>query len=129
MGLANWLTVLRILLIPVFISLLVYTSGGPFSQLRFAFFLIPLIAAAQLSPRISGAIAIPTVLAFVATSWITKSSNNEPWTSILLSTTVLSGLAAGSVALSRIQRSKVETIVPAPTMQTRSMGSDPLEAT
>jgi len=78
--------------------------------LRNGLFLIPLIAAAQLSPRISGAIAIPTVLAFLATSWITKSSNNEPWTSILLSTTVLSGLAAGSVALSRIQRSKVETI-------------------
>ena len=78
--------------------------------LRNGLFLIPLIAAAQLSPRISGAIAIPTVVAFLATSWITKSSNNEPWTSILLSTTVLAGLAAGSVALSRIQRSKVETI-------------------
>jgi len=78
--------------------------------LRNGLFLIPLIAAAQLSPRISGAIAIPTVVAFLATSWITKSSNDEPWTSILLSTTVLAGLAAGSVALSRIQRSKVETI-------------------
>lgn len=78
--------------------------------LRNGLFLIPLIAAAQLSPRISGAIAIPTVVAFLATSWITKSSNNEPWSSILLSTTVLAGLAAGSVALSRIQRSKVETI-------------------
>jgi two-component system, NarL family, sensor kinase len=78
--------------------------------LRNGLFLIPLIAAAQLSPRISGAIAIPTVVALLATSWITKSSNNEPWASILLSTTVLAGLAAGSVALSRIQRSKVETI-------------------
>ena len=78
--------------------------------LRNGLFLIPLIAAAQLSPRISGMIAIPTVVAFVATSWITKSSNDEPWASILLSTTVLAGLAAGSVALSRIQRSKVETI-------------------
>src|SRR5882672_3409398 len=29
MGLANWLTVLRILLIPVFISLLVYKQRGP----------------------------------------------------------------------------------------------------
>jgi two-component system, NarL family, sensor kinase len=78
--------------------------------LRNGLFLIPLIAAAQLSPRISGMIAIPTVVAFVATSWITKSSNDEPWASILLSTTVLAGLAAGSLALSRIQRSKVETI-------------------
>jgi cardiolipin synthase len=29
MGLANWLTVLRILLIPVFVSLLVYQQRGP----------------------------------------------------------------------------------------------------
>src|SRR5919206_3628925 len=29
MGLANWLTVLRILLIPVFITLLVYRQRGP----------------------------------------------------------------------------------------------------
>jgi two-component system NarL family sensor kinase len=78
--------------------------------LRNGLFLIPLIAAAQLSPRISGVIAIPTVVALLATSWITKSSNDEPWASILLNTTVLAGLAAGSVALSRIQRSKVETI-------------------
>jgi two-component system NarL family sensor kinase len=78
--------------------------------LRNGLFLIPLIAAAQLSPRVSGAIAIPTVVALLAASWITKSSNNEPWASILLTTTVLAGLAAGSVALSRIQRSKVETI-------------------
>lgn len=78
--------------------------------LRNGLFLIPLIAAAQLSPRISGAIAIPTVVALVATSWITKSSNNEPWASISLSAAVLAGLAAGSVALSRIQRSKVEII-------------------
>ena len=37
----------------VFISALVYTSGGPFSQLRFAFFLIPLMAAAILTPRMT----------------------------------------------------------------------------
>jgi two-component system, NarL family, sensor kinase len=78
--------------------------------LRYGFFLIPLIAAAQLDPTISAAIAIPTVSALVATCWITKSSNEEPWSSILLTTAVLAALAAGSVALSRIQRSKVEMI-------------------
>ncbi len=54
--------------------------------------------------------AIPTVSALVAVSWITKSANQEPWTSILLSATVLAALAAGSVALSRIQRSRVDMI-------------------
>src|ERR1700739_650957 len=78
--------------------------------LRNGLFLIPLIAAAQLDPKISSAMAIPTVSAFIAAAWITKSDNQEPWSSILLTTAVLTGLAAGSVALSRIQRSKVEMI-------------------
>jgi two-component system NarL family sensor kinase len=78
--------------------------------LRNGLFLIPLIAAAELNPEISGAMAIPTVLAFVAVSWITKSANQEPWTSILLSATVLATLAAGSVALSHVQRSRVNMI-------------------
>ena len=57
--------------------------------MRNGFFLIPLIAAAQLDPIISGAVAGPTLSAFIATCWITRSSNQEPWTSILLSSTVL----------------------------------------
>jgi two-component system, NarL family, sensor kinase len=78
--------------------------------MRNGFFLIPLIAAAQLDPIISGVVAIPTLSAFIATCWITKASNHEPWASILLSSTVLAALAGGSVALSFIQRSKVEMI-------------------
>ena len=78
--------------------------------MRNGFFLIPLIAAAQLDPIISGAVAVPTLSAFIATCWITRSSNQEPWASILLSSTVLAALAGGSVALSLIQRSKVEMI-------------------
>ena len=78
--------------------------------MRNGFFLLPLIAAAQLDPVISGVVAIPTLSAFVATCWITQASNHEPWTSILLSSTVLAGLAGGSVAVSFIQRSRVDTI-------------------
>jgi two-component system NarL family sensor kinase len=63
-----------------------------------------------LDPIISGVVAIPTLSAFIATCWITKASNHEPWASILLSSTVLAGLAGGSVALSLIQRSKVQMI-------------------
>jgi two-component system NarL family sensor kinase len=78
--------------------------------LRTGLFLIPVIAAAQLDPFLSGVTAIPTVTAYLVVSWIGQAGNEEPWSSILLNATVLSGLAAGSVALSRIQRSKVETI-------------------
>ncbi len=73
-------------------------------------FLIPLIAAAQLDPTISGAIAIPTVTAFFVTCAVTKTVNQEPWPSILLNTTVLAALAGGSVAVSLIQRNRVEGI-------------------
>lgn len=78
--------------------------------MRNGFFLIPLIAAAQLDPIISVAVAIPTISVFTLTCWITRSSNGEPWSSILLSSLVLAGLAGGSVALSFIQRSRVEII-------------------
>ena len=80
------------------------------NMLRNGLFLIPLIAAAQLDPYVSGVIAVPTLGAFLAVAWITQSANAEPWASILLTATVLAGLAAGSVALSRIQRAKVEAI-------------------
>lgn len=78
--------------------------------LRNGLFLIPLIAAAQLDPYISTAIAVPTVSTFIVVSWINQAENEEPWSSILLGATVLAGLAAGSVALSLIQRSRVATI-------------------
>jgi two-component system, NarL family, sensor kinase len=87
--------------------------------MRNGFFLIPLIAAAQLDPIISGAVAVPTLSAFIATCWITRSSNQEPWASILLSSTVLAALAGGSVALSLIQRSKVEMIADLARQRTR----------
>ena len=47
-----------------FISVLVYTSGGPFSQLRFAFFLVPLMAAAILTPRMTLVVSGLAVSAF-----------------------------------------------------------------
>lgn len=78
--------------------------------MRNGFFLIPLIAAAQLDPRISAAVAIPTVSVFVLTCSITRSANQEPWLSVLLSSFVLAALAGGSVVLSFIQRSRVEMI-------------------
>jgi two-component system, NarL family, sensor kinase len=72
--------------------------------------LIPLIAAAQLDPTISGAMAVPTVCAFFATCSFSKAVNEEPWPSILLNTTLLAALAGGSVAVSVIQRARVEVI-------------------
>jgi two-component system, NarL family, sensor kinase len=74
-------------------------------------FLIPLIAAAQLDPVVSAAIAVPTVATFFVVSWVDRAANSdEPWGSILSRTAVLLGLAAGSVVLSWIQQSRTRTI-------------------
>ncbi len=75
-----------------------------------ALFLIPLIAAAQLDPFVSGVIAVPTLATYLAVAWINQSANEEPWGAILFRLLVLAGLAGGSVALSRIQRAKVEAV-------------------
>lgn len=73
-------------------------------------FVIPLLACTQLRPGVCASVVVPTVLVFLAASWATMASNEEPWSSILLSTMALAILSAGAVVLSRIQRSRVLTI-------------------
>ncbi|WNG95317.1 sensor histidine kinase [Mycobacterium sp. ITM-2016-00318] len=84
-----------------------------------ALFLIPLIAAAQLDPVINAVMAIPTVAAFLVTCAVTKTLNEEPWTSIALNTFVLAALFAASVAVSNIQRDRVVMIVDLAEQRTR----------
>lgn len=48
-----------------FICALTYTSGGPFSQLRYAFFLVPLGAALLLRPRLTALASLASVLAYI----------------------------------------------------------------
>jgi two-component system NarL family sensor kinase len=50
----------------VLISALVATSGGPFSQLRYAFFLLPIGAALLLGPRATVAASLAIVVAYTA---------------------------------------------------------------
>ena len=73
-------------------------------------FIIPIIAAAQLSARISAAMAVPTLLSFVIANWLNQAANEEPWPPIFLHAAVLVALAGGSVVLSYIQRSRIQTI-------------------
>ncbi len=60
-----------------FISALVYTSGGPFSQLRFAFFLVPLMAAAILTPRMTLLVSGLAVSAFAAIALVYPTAGVE----------------------------------------------------
>jgi two-component system, NarL family, sensor kinase len=49
-----------------FISMMVYTSGGAASPLRFAFYVLPIVAAVRLSPRTTATWAGVALLAFLA---------------------------------------------------------------
>jgi two-component system, NarL family, sensor kinase len=51
-----------------FICALVYTSGGPFSEVRFAFFVLPVGAAFLLRPRETVIASVAVVVAYVAVS-------------------------------------------------------------
>ncbi|TQF74027.1 ATP-binding protein [Rhodococcus spelaei] len=75
-----------------------------------ALFMIPLLACTQLRPGVCAAVVVPTVAVFLTASWATMTSNEEPWSSILLSTMALAGLGGGAIGLSWIQRSRVHTI-------------------
>ncbi len=75
------------------------------------FFLLPILAATQLSAGVGVALAIPTVGVYVLSSVTTREANDEPWSVLLLRVLALVGVSVGSIALSRIQRSRVMEIV------------------
>ena len=54
--------------------------------------------------------AVPTVGVYLLSSVSTREANDEPWSSLLLRVLVLIGVSLGSIALSRIQRSRVMEI-------------------
>ena len=74
------------------------------------FFLLPVLAATQLRPRVGVALAVPTVGVYILSSVTTREANDEPWSSLFLRVAVLVGVCVGSVALSQIQRSRVMDI-------------------
>lgn len=71
------------------------------------FFLLPILAATQLSPLVGTVLAVPTIAVYALSSVTTREANDEPWQSLLLRVALLVGVCFGSVALSRIQRSRV----------------------
>lgn len=73
-------------------------------------FVIPVLAATQLRPGVCAAVAAPTVAVFLASSMLTRVANEEPWGSVALRTAALAIVSVGCVGLSRIERSRVDTI-------------------
>lgn len=74
------------------------------------FFLIPVIAAAQLSPAVCATVVIPTVIVYLVSGLITQDVGQEPTSYVLLRTLVLAAVGLGAILLSRLQRSRVATI-------------------
>jgi two-component system, NarL family, sensor kinase len=74
------------------------------------FLLIPVLAATQLRAGVCAAVVVPTALVYFLAAVATRDANAEPWTSLLLRSLVMVGVALGCVGLSRIQRSRVRTI-------------------
>ena len=73
-------------------------------------FAIPVLAATQLRPEICTAVVVPTVAAYLTANLATQTANEEPTASVLLRTLVLVGLGLGCIALTVVQRSRVQTI-------------------
>ena len=86
-----------------FICALTYTSGGAFSQLRYAFFLIPIGAAFIFPPRVTATSSAVAVLAYLAVSLPHPATHGKPELEFVLTQAVYlvwAGIAA--TALSRV---------------------------
>jgi two-component system NarL family sensor kinase len=58
-----------------FLWALTYTSGGPYSQLRYAFFLLPIGAALLLRPPLTAAASLAVVVAYLAIALLYPTEN------------------------------------------------------
>lgn len=57
---------------------LVYTSGGPFSELRYAFFALPVLAALAMSPRLTAVGALTATAAYVLIAALHPATDERP---------------------------------------------------
>jgi two-component system NarL family sensor kinase len=73
-------------------------------------FLVPVLAATQLRPIFCATVALPAVVVYFLASVATKDANTEPWSSVILRTFVMAGLAAACIGLSRVQLLRVHSI-------------------
>jgi two-component system NarL family sensor kinase len=84
-------------------------SWAPYLLIN-GFFLVPVIAAAQLNPWISAIVAVPAVLVYLGSSLLIRKVDADPISEIVLRTGLLAIVGIGCVLLSRVQRSRVSTI-------------------
>jgi two-component system, NarL family, sensor kinase len=86
---------------------LTYASGGPFSETAMAFFVLPVLAAARLRPRVTAGWALGAIAAFILLSVVHPSAGEEQATERIVSQVAylaLIGLAATLVSYVLQQR-------------------------
>jgi two-component system, NarL family, sensor kinase len=86
---------------------LTYASGGPFSETAMAFFVLPVLAAARLRPRVTAAWALGAIVAFIVLSVVHPSASENQATERVVSQVAylaLIGLAATLVSHVLLQR-------------------------
>jgi two-component system, NarL family, sensor kinase len=91
----------------VAIAALTYSSGGPFSETAMAFFVLPVLAAARLRPRLAAGWSIGAIAAYLLLSFFHPASGEEQATARMVSQVAylaLVGAAATVVALVLSQR-------------------------
>ena len=86
-----------------FIVALTYASGGPFSETAMAFFVLPVLAAARLRPRLTAAWALGAIGAFVALSVIHPTAGASGATDRIISQVVyLAWIGAAATLVSAV---------------------------
>ena len=73
-------------------------------------FLIPVLAATQLRPRVCAVVAGLTVAVYLLDSLLTQDANMEPLASVLMRSAMIAGIAAAAVGLCFLQRDRVRDI-------------------
>ena len=92
------------------ICALTWSSGGAFSQLRYAFFLLPIGAAFLLPPRQTAGVSAFSVLAYVAISLAHPATHRGDLDFVLTQAVYLCWMALAAILLSRVLTRRAERI-------------------
>jgi two-component system NarL family sensor kinase len=93
------------------ICALTYTSGGAFSQLRYAFFLLPVSAAFLLTPRLTAGVSVVAVGAYVAVSLSHPATGRgRDLEFVLIQAVYLCWMALAAVLLAQVLTRRAERI-------------------
>jgi two-component system NarL family sensor kinase len=94
-----------------FICALAYSSGGAFSQLRYAFFLLPVSAAFLLTPRLTAGVSVISVAAYVAVSLThPATARSRDLEFVLTQAVYLCWMALAAILLAQVLTRRAEKI-------------------